>query len=459
MSSNVSSTHPDYRDNLSKWQLVDNVIKSNVKQYLRNVGKSEKDPEKQVDRQKEYEQGAILDNFTQKTLTGLTGSAFLKPPSIDLQANLEYLLDNVDGVGTTLAQQAKEAVDQDLRKGRFGLLVDMPQTNGETTLASMENGSTVPRISAYYAEKIINWSYVSIGSSKKLNLVVLLEEVDKSNDIFLHETELQYRVLALDENGYYYQQLYDAKGNKGEQIYPRQNGRLVDHIPFYFIGVSDNTATPDASPLYPIAEVNVGHYRNSADTEENSFVCSQAMLILALGDNMHPEQWEKSNPDGVRVGSRRGLNVGSGGSAQFIQAAESDKAQKLMEMKKQQAVELGAQIIQPGVQVTAETARIQQSVNHSVLSSIASNVTAAYRDALAECAAFLGSNYDSDFSLNQDFHMVVLTAQDRAQWVAEIQQGISPRTLYYKKLREAGLYPDDWTDEQIAEELETQGLL
>jgi len=401
----------------------------------------------------------VLDNFTLKTLTGLTGSAFLKPITVDLQSNLEYLADDVDGVGTTIEQQAKEAVDQDLRKGRFGLLADMPETEGETTLASMENGSTVPRITRYHAENIINWNYRLQGSAQKLDLVVLTEEVNNGVDKFSHDTELQYRVLALDEDGFYYQQIYSAELEVTDPVYPRQAGSLMTEIPFFFIGVADNTATVDASPIYPIAELNIGHFRNSADTEENSFVASQAMLILALSEQINAEQWRKDNPDGVRIGSRRGLNVGSGGNASFIQAAESDKAQKLMEMKKSQAVELGAQIIQPGTQITAETARIQQSVNHSTLSSIAKNVTSAYRDALTVCAGFLGSDYDSSFKLNQDFYMSTLTAQDRAQWVSEIQQGITPRTLYYIKLREAGEFPDDWTEEQIANELETQGLL
>jgi len=459
MSAGVKTTHPEYDNNLTKWRKVDNLVEANVTQYLRNVGKSEKDAKRQIERQKEYEDGAVLDNFTLKTLTGLTGSAFLKPITVDLQSNLEYLADDVDGVGTTIEQQAKEAVDQDLRKGRFGLLADMPETEGETTLASMENGSTVPRITRYHAENIINWNYRLQGSAQKLDLVVLTEEVNNGVDKFSHDTELQYRVLALDEDGFYYQQIYSAELEVTDPVYPRQAGSLMTEIPFFFIGVADNTATVDASPIYPIAELNIGHFRNSADTEENSFVASQAMLILALSEQINAEQWRKDNPDGVRIGSRRGLNVGSGGNASFIQAAESDKAQKLMEMKKSQAVELGAQIIQPGTQITAETARIQQSVNHSTLSSIAKNVTSAYRDALTVCAGFLGSDYDSSFKLNQDFYMSTLTAQDRAQWVSEIQQGITPRTLYYIKLREAGEFPDDWTEEQIANELETQGLL
>lgn len=448
----VETTHPEYDKVIDKWQAVDDVVASDIDTYLRNVAMCETDDDQKAKRQKEYVEGAILDNFTQKTLSGLTGAAFMKPPTIDLQSNLDYLLEDVDGVGCTLEQQAKQVVEQDLRKGRVGLLVDMPQLEkGQSiTLASMENGSTVPRIYLYHAENIINWNYRRFGSAQKLSLVVLREEKKRyANDIFSHDMECQYRVLGLDEEGFYYQQVFDSNAVAGEQIYPMQNGKRMSDIPFFFIGVQDNTASVDASPLFPIAELNIGHYRNSADTEENSFICSQAMLILALSDQINADQWAKENPKGVQIGSRRGLNVGHGGSAEFIQAAESDKAMRLMEMKKQQAVELGAQIITPSQQVTAESARIQQSVNHSVLSAITQNTTMAYRDALTECAKFLGTEYTSDFKVNQDFYFAMLTSQDRAQWVMEIQQGVTPRTLYYRKLRETGDFPDDWTDEDI----------
>lgn len=458
--STVSTTHPEYDDNIEKWQKVDDVIKGDVTKYLRNVGKNEPKPENSASRQLEYEEGAILDNFSQKTLTGLTGAAFMKPATVELQSNLAYLEEDIDGVGTTLEQQAKDAVDQDLRKARLGLLADMPTQEKGRELSISDNQDPIksPRIHIYYAQSIINWRYRRIGSAQKLELVVLTEEINKDkNDIFTHETETQYRVLALDEEGFYYQQVYDSDGNPQEPVYPQQAGSNMTEIPFFFVGVSSNTATVDASPVYPIVELNLGHFRNSADTEENSFVCSQAMLVLALSEQISAAEWKKENPEGVKIGSRRGLNVGPGGSAQFIQAEESDKAMRLMEMKKQQAVELGAQIITPSQQVTAETARIQQSVNHSVLSAVTTNVTRAYRDALAQCAAFLGTEYTSTVKINQDFYFSILSAQDKAQWVTEIMQGVTPRAFYYQKLREAGEIPEEMDNDEIQALLDEQG--
>lgn len=455
----VKEQHPQYKKNVDRWVKVDKVIDSDVEGFLRNVGKNEKET-KRVERQKEYADGAILDNFTLKTLSGLTGTVFMKPPTIEMQTNLEYLVDDVDGAGTTLEQQSKEAVDQCIRKGRYGLFVDMPKNESgqAVSIADNESGKILPRISRYYAGSIINWNYRKFGSVRLLDLVVLAESRSSATSIYSHEQEEVYRVLALDKDGFYYQFEIDSEFNATNPIYPLENGNRMRAIPFYFIGSISNTADVDPSPLFPIATLNIGHYRNSADTEENSFVCSQAMLIIALSAEMNATDFNRDNPDGVQVGSRRGLNVGAGGSAEFIQAEPSDKAQSLMVMKKEQAVQLGAQIITPSQQITAESARIQQSVNTSILATISKNTTSAYSKGLEQCSRFLGTEYASEFKLNQDFHLTIMTAQDRAQWTAEIMQGISPKTLYYKKLRESGDFPDDWTDDMIDEKVQAQGL-
>lgn len=468
----VQTRHPEYDKALPNWQKVDDVINSDVKKYLRNIGKNEEDPTYAAQRQEEYEEGAILHNFTLNTRNGMQGAIFMRPPVIDLPPKIADIIINADGNNMSLSQQAQSAVDQVLRKGRLGLLADMPSVppleDGEKRVlskAEVESITMMPRIQMYPAQSIINWSTTKVGSINKLSLVVLMEEYDDPalSSIFAIKTAVQYRVLAMDENGNYYQQVYrevsvkaheDRKFNASEPVYGRQNGSLMTDIPFYFIGSEDNDHNVDTQPLLPMAILNIGHYRNSADTEENSFLCGQAMLTLNL-TGMDISDFNKSNPDGVRIGSRRGLIATD---AKFIQAEESDKAMKLMDIKEKQAVQIGAQLISESKVITAESARIQQGANASALSSVSSNVTDGYRRALAQCARYLAVDPDKiEFSLNKEFFFTTLTAQDKAQWVSEIMSGISPKALYYQKLRDAGEYPDDWTDVKIRAAIEADG--
>ena len=51
-------------------------------------------------------------------------------------------------------------------------------------------------------------------------------------------------------------------------------------IPFSFVGADNNDATVDESPLYPLAQLNVAHYRNSADYEQSLFIVGQATPVF-----------------------------------------------------------------------------------------------------------------------------------------------------------------------------------
>lgn len=465
------ATHPEYDKNLPKWQKIDDAIngKPAVDKYLRDVGCNEPDKKYAQERQKEYIDGAIWFGFTLNTLDGFVGSIYRKKPVIEIPPQLDYLIGNVDGNGLTLVQQSKESTRQVIGKGRQGLLVDMPNVEETPSIEQQENGEIVPRIQTYLSQAIINWRTKRVGSINILTMIVLAEPYDRdiSDSEFLlggddyDFYDVQYRVLGIDDEGYYYQEIWYQERKEGElitdmvdgkvkRVYPVQNGSRMRSIPFYFIGSSDNDYKVDPAPLGSIADLNIGHYRNNADTEENSFIASQAMLVISLGEGVTSQDFNEANPNGVRIGARRGLNVGAGGSASFIQADESDKAMRLMKEKEEQAIAIGAQMITPSVNITAESARIQNGANTSQLSTIADNVSEAYTMALQQCALFLGSSDDVSFKLNQDFFFKSMTAQERAQWVNEVMQGITPISYYYRALREAGEFPSDATDEEIA---------
>ena len=55
------------------------------------------------------------------------------------------------------------------------------------------------------------------------------------------------------------------------------------------------------------------------------------------------------------------------------------------------------------------------------------------------------------FELNTEMFMQQLTAQDRVQWIADINAGLMPMRAYYAALRAAGT--TNWTDEEIEDEL------
>jgi hypothetical protein len=457
----VKTRHRDFDKAFNVWQKVRHAVSGDLVTYLRNVGKNEPDPVYGAQRQKEYEDGAICYNFTKRTLSGMVGAVMRKEPEQIIPAKLEYLLQNADGSGVGLWQQAQDTLGEIDSVGRGGLLVDAPDVQA-ATMAEQNAGLLNPVLAYYTAENIINWRTERVGSVNRVVMVVLREQYEYQDgaDEFSYLCGEQYRVLDVYD-GRYRQRVYgfDATGVEltGEvaEIYPQLGGLDADVIPFTFIGATNNDHTIDDAPLLPLAELNIGHFRNSADNEESSFVVGQPTLFIAPGENMSLQTFTEANPNGVKMGSRSGHNIGAGGNAFLVQAEANNLAKENMKQKEEQAIQIGAQLITPSQQITAESARLQRGADTSVMSTIAGNVSAAYTQALKWAADMVGAPEDGIyFKLNTDFFLQPMTAQDRAAWMADINAGLLPATAYYAALRRAGV--TEWSDADIKDAIADQ---
>lgn len=459
----VKTLHPQYVEHAWRWNKVRHAVAGTLKEYLRDVGKIEKDETYGALRQQEYRDGAICYNFTKRTLSGMVGSVMRKDPEQSFPTAMDYLIDNCDGSGVGLWQHAQDTLMEIDSLGRGGLLVDAPDM-AVATMSEQNAGLLNPVIAFYTAENVINWRLKRVGSVNKVVMVVLREtwEYFENDSEFETKHGEQYRVLDIDEAGDYRQRIYKFKDAGGEAepvitIYPDLKAVPKGEIPFTFVGASNNDSTVDDAPLLPLSELNIGHFRNSADSEENIFVTGQVMLTVSPGEQISNQQWQDLNPDGVIFGARRGIWLGAGGSAALLQADASTAARQGMLDKELQAVQIGAQLITPSQQITAESARLQRGADTSVMATIARNVSMAYQDALVWVAQMMGQQTDGiEFKLNMEFFLHPMTAQDRAAWMADINAGLLPATAYYAAMRKAGV--TDWTDEQIEDGIANQPI-
>ena len=384
----VSSLHPEYEKVACRWNMVRSVVNNDAQKWIRTVDKN--DPI----RSSQYRQDAILTNFTRLTKIGLTGLVFRKPATMLLPPELEYLEDDATGYDFGLEQLAQQVIGEVLVTGRYGLLVDCAEMGGQA------------RIKPYVAESIINWRYEEIGGEYELTLLVLKEHCDGvSEDGFEYKEIIQYRVLRLID-GIYHQMLYNEDEDLVSVTTPLDyNGMPMDCIPFTFVGSENNDAAIDSIPLYDLAVVNLGHYRNSADYEESIFVTGQPFVVINLGDANEAE-FKQANPNGINFGSRSGLIVGNGGGATLLQANANQLAATAMEAKKADAAAIGARLIAPaGGRETAEAARIRFGSQNSALYTITKNVNLAFEECLEYIAEFMMEvPEDGEFELNDQFY-------------------------------------------------------
>lgn len=452
----VSAQHPEFGKYLETWQAIDaavegsRAIKAGKTKYLPKPNDDlEAELSTSVDaRYKQYIFRAMYANFTGRTLAGLKGAAFRKEAEMVLPAGLEYLEMNATGDGLPLEQVAKDAVSEVLKKGRAGLLVDYPSVEGNLTQEQVTALKLGASIALYVPDSIINWKTSNIGGRNTLTLVVLKEQYNAAEDEFTHDYKDQYRVLRLDETGYS-QQLYRHEVPVTELFYPRMsNGSTFDHIPFCFVGSTNNDATCDVPPLEAIAEVNLGHYRNSADIEENSFIHGQ--LTLAVTSDLSAEQWKEMNPNGIVVGARAGHFLGSQGGLHSIQASPSSLTLGLMDKKEYQLVMLGAQlIIDKNSNQTAKAAQLQHASEHSVLGDVVNNVSEAIEQAIRWCGEFMGVSGDVEYDINTQFFDENVDPQMIIQAIAMYDRELITSGDLQDYGRKAGIIAADRTNDDI----------
>lgn len=441
----ILTQHPDYTVASERWHLIRSIVNNTAKEYIRTPDINDKA------RSAQYKNDAILTNFTNLTRVGLTGLVFRKEPIINLPSGMEYLYNNFTGSGINIWQFSQHAIGELLQMGRYGFLVD-----------KADGGKTYIR--PYIAENITNWKTCEINGEGVLSLVVLREYTLSDENIFSQDMIKQYRVLFLDENNVYRQEVYRYQNeymvndgyNIAEEYIPvDSNGNPFNYIPFVFCGSENNDWQIDPQPLYDMAVVNLGHYRNSADYEESIFITGQPYLVVNVGESSE-EEFTSANPNGVSFGSRKALVVSSGGSAQLLQANANQLVAQAMKEKLEQAAAIGARLIAPpGGRETAEAAKIRYGSQHSALYTLTSNYNWAVEDAVRIACSFEGTNTaDVRFKLSDQFYDEMADPNLIAQQIMLLDRGVIGQQDIRDYGRRTGFISDDRTDEQIKADIE-----
>lgn len=430
---NVDYVRPDLEAMLPKYSLIrdcvsgSEAVKAKGAVYLPMPNAHDKSLANEA-RYQAYKTRAIFYGVSERTLAGMVGQVFNVDPIIKVPTNLDALAKDASGDGVTLIQQAQSCEETVLQFGRAGLFVDYPKTQGAVTVLDQTTGNIKPTINLYQPENIINWRTIQRGSKVELSLVVLREVYEISDDGFAATFKTQYRVLRL-VNGLYEQDIWRGESGSFAPVAELHSeptdaaGERLKSIPFTFVGSVDNSAKISQPPMYAICDLNIGHYRNSADYEESVYMTGQATPVLSG----LTERWVNEILKGtVELGSRAAIPLPEGASASLLQMEERSAAFEAMEHKEKQMVALGAKLVeQKSVQRTATEVDAEEAAETSVLSTITDNVSAAYKFALEWAAIFQGgvtidrdaNTADDDnaaivFKLNTDFSIATMTAEE-----------------------------------------------
>ncbi|MGG5964878.1 DUF4055 domain-containing protein [Salmonella enterica] len=453
--SNINYKHPAYSEFLPEWQLVgdcvdgERAVKKQREKYLPHPGDDGQNNEQDRKRYSAYLKRAPFINATGRTLTGLIGIAFNKPVKIQLSGKLTVIESDSDGEGQPLTQLIRDALSQNLQRGRAGILADYT-SGGTQTVATAGR----PVIRLFTAKQIINWRV----TNNKTSLVVLhyQEPVDDPDEfeLIMQDFWLELRLI----NGFAMSRKW-RESDEGIQAnewveLKDAGGKRLEELPWAWIGAVNNDHTPDAPPLADIAYINIKHYQAEADIAEIAHTVGQPTIAVSEVS----QQWADKYLKSVKVGVRNGLVLPVGGKISMVQAEDRNLPLTVAERREKQMAMLGAKLVERNTSArTATQASDEAQTDNSVLSLCAGNVEQAVNRALAFAVAFAGSG-DGQIELNKRYELSQLDSASLTAMMAMVQSGQMRLIDFIRYQQSIGLIDQQEKPEQIEDELRNSGV-
>lgn len=284
--------HPDYDKYGAKWERIrdciegtDEIKRKRTRYLPALTGQSTAEYNSYLAR-------ALFVAVADRTLKGLVGLMTEREPNIEAPDEMRPYFEDTDNQGTSFFELYRFVTEEVLAMGRTGLLIDFPVEGGRAY--------TVP----YAAENIFNWNVDPV--TRLLNMLVLTEEKfwPQPNTIHFISRHVEYRLLSIDQNtGQYGGEVWRRSTadtslgslNRRSIIEPEVRGEPLEIIPFTFITPEGIKADLVKPPLLDIVDVNLSHYRTSADLEHGRHFTALPVPVVTGVDSESP----------LRVGSEQ----------------------------------------------------------------------------------------------------------------------------------------------------------
>jgi len=492
LSEDITAMHPDYIANISLWEknrrfaAGASEVKRHVGQYLPKLD-SHKDENTGAALYAEYADRAILHPAVGETIKMYLGLIFQKRPEYQFIDG-----DLPDFTSTDIfedASQDEENYDALLHNicreiitvNRVGVLEDMPELDngGEMTIAERERLGITSYSVIYTAESIINWGYAYNNGRKQMTFYILKESFfDQSTSLMNPVKRDRYRILALapeligiDDEGSpiygdkpVYHQIVCEDNSDGNPIVvkmniPKKNGEPFEWIPFFVINISGNKPAEVKPPVFDdLVELSKGHFRNSADYE-------QELHILAVKTAIFPGMTKSRQEEygDLRLGGAIGCPEGQ--EPFFLEATSNSAIANEMKAKEERMAIIGSQGLAPvgGRYVQSErTSEIQSSSDASIIELIANTIEQVGSELLTlKLEWSIGFTGIAKVTLKKDYFMSKLTPEMLPYIIQVIQAGgvFSKRDLFNVLKRMDIISPDASFEEAEKESDKSFGAL
>ena len=446
----VNTPHKEYYGMLPKWERArdcfdgSDTVKNKGVMYLPKLDTHKRLSSGGEDAYNEYVLRALYFNATGRTVEGLAGALFQVAPVITAPTVIEPHLEDITLSGQSFNLFGLELVREVLLMGRFGVLVDMP--NQETNVAAGFASVTPirPYWVGYRAEDILSWRTTRLEGKQLLTRVILQEAVEEENptDSYDPDEVDQWRVLELVA-GVYTQSVFRKNSEKEgefiltETIVPTRRGESLPYIPFTFVGPTSTSPSAQKPPLLDMIDVNISHYRTSADLEHgrHKVALPTPWVAGAVGSKHGPLVIGSGVAWVLEKEGRAGMLEFTGQGLGALEKALADK-QKMMGT-------LGARLLeeQSGSAETATAVNMRHAGETATLRTIAQTAQHALTAALRIHSWWMGTHpTPSDLRqiqcvLNKEFFTTRLKPQELQVLIMALQSDTISMETFYANLQ------------------------
>ena len=413
-----------------------------------------------------YIAGASFSEFPKQTQKTILGRMKFNSLSVDLPNKISYLVENIDNDGTSLVGAIENAAANVAAVKWHCLVTDYRGLAGlpleQVTKADISASKPRASIKQYPREAVVWWQHERIDDAMQLTFIMLKEvQLEFSRQTFTGTIAESFLILALDENGEYYQQKISRSTTEGYQFgeadYPTVSGARLKWLPVEII--ADEELTPGKFPLdlgmlAPICDLALERYRVSAEYKEAMRMIAPTVNVTGM-DSLAWETFKEVNGREYVITGPLGVNMFSEGVTMDVVSAgvTLEGFERFFKNNESEVRALGGSFAtDQGKEQTATEASIGNAEQTARLVTMAYQLEAAFKRAILYAGAFEGlwspddieNNLDQiELMLNKDFAQAKMAPLVRDAIRNDYLAGLIGKEEALKQLEQGGVLISD----------------
>lgn len=385
---------------------------------------------------------ALYMNATQRTHDSLVGLVMQRPAQSEMPPAVADLASYIDGRGSRLEDFARMALSEVLEVGGGLAVVDHPdRPEGVITAAQERAMGLRPVVSWYPRESVLETRMGIVNGMEEFTFIKLAETWLEEVDEWTQEERQAVRVYDMNE-GRVRVRVF-RKTAAGWVLYQEafptgRSGRGLTYIPAVAFGPETNRF--GKPPLLDLIDVNLAHYRNSADLEHALHFTG---LPTPYASGVSPDDLPA-----LTLGSSAGyVFEDANAKIQFATYGAEGLAslKQAMDDKVQMMAALGARMLSPEsiAAESGEALAIRRGGENSALAKVADSVSRSIVLVLETLAEWEGITGEISYSLNTDYLPGRMSAHDLTALMAAWQAGGISSPELFDRLKAGGIIRDD----------------